>query len=100
MSQQDDIEGRFGDISGRFGDISGRFGDISGRSIDGIQGIVFEGRLIDELGYLAAKIRRVEKDLIGIAGSFDARLHDLEERSRKPSSAPTAPKPGETKPTP
>jgi hypothetical protein len=85
MSDQDDI-------SGKYGDISGKYGDISGGPNEKIERIVFEGRLIDDIGCLQARVRRLEKDLIGIAGAFAARLNEIEQRLHRPS-APTPPKP-------
>jgi len=79
----DDIEGRLGDISGRLGDISGRLGDISGGPFEPVRRMVFEGRLIDELNFLTAKLKRLEKDLMQITMSLDTRLHNLEERFRE-----------------
>lgn len=84
MSVNDDIEGRLGDISGRLG-------DISGGTFEAVQRIVLDGRLIDELSFLAAKIRRLEKDLMGITESFDNRVTALEGRFREPSGNPPAP---------
>lgn len=113
MSDIDDIEGKYGGISGKYGGISGKYGGISGKygsisgeSIEGIEQVVFEGRLIDEIKILAIKIGRLETDLLGIAAAFDARLVEIEERlrgggggPRDPLPPPPPPKQGDTKPS-
>ena len=82
MSDIDDIEGKYGGVSGKYGGLSGKYGGISGQSIGGIEEVVFEGRLIDEIKILAIKIRRLETDLLGIAAAFDARLAKIEEMQK------------------
>jgi hypothetical protein len=107
MSDFDDIEGKYGGISGKYGGISGKYGGLSGKyggisgeSMEGIEQVVFEGRLIDEISHLAIKIRRLETDLMGIASAFDTRLANLEERMRGGGNKlpPPPQKPGDTKP--
>jgi hypothetical protein len=82
MSDIDDIEGKYGGVSGKYGGLSGKYGGISGESIEGIEQVVFEGRLIDEIKILAIKIRRLETDLLGIAAAFAARLTVVEEKQK------------------
>lgn len=89
MSDIDDIEGKYGGVSGKYGGLSGKYGGISGESIEGIEQVVFEGRLIDEIKILAIKIRRLETDVLGIAAAFDARLAELEERFGEDPAEPT-----------
>ena len=106
MSDIDDIEGKYGGVSGKYGGLSGKYGGISGESIEGIEQVVFEGRLIDEIKILAIKIRRLETDVLGIAAAFDARLAELEERfgdDGEPTEPteylpPSPQKPDDTKP--
>jgi hypothetical protein len=111
MSDLDDIEGKYGDISGKYGDISGKYGDISGKygDISGgpnerIERAVLEGRLMDEIACLQIRLRRLEKDLLGIAGAFSARLSEIEQRLSRPTFAPapkvSAPQAPSTPPTP
>lgn len=102
MSDIDDIEGKYGGISGKYGGLSGKYGGISGQGIEGIEQVVFEGRLIDEIKVLAIKIKRLESDLLGIAAALDARLADVEERVRgggppEPLPPPPPPRPREPK---
>ena len=80
-----DIAGKFGDISGKFGDISGRdvagkYGDISGLSLGEAQTVIVRDRLIDRIDYIEARIRQLERDVLGLVVGIDRRLSALEDR--------------------
>lgn len=73
-----DIAGKYGDISGR--DIAGKYGDISGLPLTEAHALMVKDRLIDRIDYLEARIRQMERDVIGLAAGLDRRLRVLEDR--------------------
>ncbi|MGZ5434626.1 MAG: hypothetical protein ACXWID_01715 [Pyrinomonadaceae bacterium] len=80
-----EVEGKYGDISGKYGDISGRdvsgkYGDISGLPLTEAHAVMVKDRLIDRIDYLEARIRQMERDLVGLAAGLDRRLRILEDR--------------------
>jgi hypothetical protein len=110
MDDQDDIGGKYGGISGKYGGISGKYGGISGieGKYGGISGgpnerierALLDGQLIDEIGCLKIRLRRIEQDLIGIAGALSDRISELEQKQsnvkvtvKTPTPTPVAPKP-------
>lgn len=69
------VSGRMGDVSG----VSGHMGDVSGAStMVEVKNFMFEDRRTDEIACLAAKIARMENEILGVSRWLDARLRHLE----------------------
>lgn len=87
----DGVSGRMGDVSGRMGDVSGvsgHMGDVSGAStIVEVKNFMFEDRRTDEIACLAAKIARMENEILGVSRWLDARLRNLEQTIAHGNSA-------------
>jgi len=91
------VSGRMGNVSGRIGDVSGRMGDVSGveghmgdvsgaSTILEVKNLMFEDRRNDELACLAAKVARIENEILGVSRWLDARLRALEQSVARGSS--------------